>query len=269
MKKYFVVFFLLASFVCRAQLPLSPTGARAAALANITMVDTTVWCAVNNPGSLGRLSGLRIGTSYEQRFMMQEMGVSSLVATFPLLGNGIGVSLSNFGFSIYGENRFGLAIGRKISEHISIGVGIDAHLQRFPEDYRNLFAINGNIGVWAQPLEKLTLGFQVFNITFSKWNDYERSSLPVVFSLGAGYAVAKTVQLFAELSKDVYEPLRVKFGTEFSLLQALFFRAGVISQPLEPHFGVGYVYKNIQFDVANNWHPMLGYTPQAAISITL
>ncbi len=260
---------LLLPLTSIAQLPLAPIGSRAAALANITTVDTSVWVAVNNPANLGMQRNIQIGVSYEQRFAMREMGVSSLATTFPLLGNGIGISLSNLGFSTYGESRFGFSTGRKISNYISVGAGVDAHLLRFPEDYQNLFAVTGTIGVWARPLEKLTLGLQVFNITFSKWNDAARSPLPVVFALGVSYAVAEPVALFAELSKDVNEPLRVKFGSEFSILRALYLRAGVISEPFETHFGIGYSYKNFQFDAAFAWHPVLGYTPQAGISIKL
>jgi hypothetical protein len=140
---------------------------------------------------------------------------------------------------------------------------------RFPEGYRNLFAVNGNVGVWATPAKNLTLGLHIFNLTFSKWNDNEKTKLPVVFSLGAGYALAAPVQLFAEISKNIYEAARLKIGTEFLLEKVLYLRAGIITQPFEVHFGVGYVYKNFRMDAALSRHPTLGFTPQAAISMSL
>jgi hypothetical protein len=252
-----------------AQLSLAPVGARAAGLANITTIETDIWSAINNPGSLGVIKDFGIGILHEQRFLMEEMGVSSIVGAFPLFGNSVGIYLSNLGFSTYGQNRFGLSIGRQIGEFISVGVGVDAHLLRFPEDYSNLFSINGNVGVWANPAENLTLGLYVFNLTFSKWNDEENSPLPIVFSLGASYKITEQILLCAELTKDIDEAARVKIATEFNLVKTLFLRVGVISEPFEMHFGIGYNYKNLQFDLALSRHPVLGYTPQVGISIKL
>jgi hypothetical protein len=252
-----------------AQLSLEPVGARAAGMGNIITVPTDVWAAVNNPAGLGILTGIHIGVSHEQRFTMPEMGVSTLAGAFPLLGNGVGFSISNLGFTNYGENRFGIAAGRKLSKHLAVGISVDGHLMRFPEDYKNLFAVNGNAGVWAMPAKNFTLGFYVFNLTFSKWNDYERTKLPVVFSLGAGYLLAAPVQLFAEISKNIYETARIKIGTEFLVGKVLYLRTGIITQPFEVHFGVGYIYKNFRFDAALSRHPTLGYTPQAAVSMSL
>jgi hypothetical protein len=263
------VFFVVFSLPLRAQLSLEPVGARAAGMGDITTVQTDVWSAVNNPAGLGMLTGYGVGVLHEQRFAMPEMGVSTLAGTFPLWGNGVGLSLSNLGFTAYGENRFGMAAGRKLSRHIAVGVGVDFHLMRFPEDYKNLFAVNGNAGVWANPAKNLWLGFHVFNLTFSKWNDAEQSNLPVVFSLGACYSLGAPVRLFAEISKNVYEAARIKTGTEFLVMNALYLRTGIITQPFEVRFGVGYIYQKFQFDAALIRHPALGYTPLAAISMTL
>lgn len=252
-----------------AQLSLEPVGARAAGMGNITTVHTDVWAAVNNPAGLGMLTGAGVGISHEQRFMMTEMGVSTFAGTFPLLGNGAGFSLSNLGFTDYGENRFGIAVGRKLSKRLSAGISVDGHVMRFPEDYKNLFAVNGNAGVWATPAKNFTLGLYVFNLTFSKWNDREKTKLPVVFSLGAGYSLAVPVQLLAEISKNIYEVARVKIGTEFLAGKVLYLRTGIITQPFEVHFGLGCVHKKFRFDAALSRHPALGYTPQAAISISL
>jgi hypothetical protein len=264
-----IVLWFVFAIPLHAQLSLEPVGARAAGMGNITTVQTDVWAAMNNPAGLGMLTGINIGVSHEQRFTMPEMGVSTLAGTFPLLGNGVGLSLSNLGFTDYGENRFGLAAGRKLAKYLSAGISVNGHIMRFPEGYKNLFAVNGNVGVWATPAKNLTLGLYIFNLTFSKWNDNEKTVLPVVFSLGAGYALAAPVQLFAEISKNIYETARLKIGTEFLVGKVLYLRAGIITQPFEVHFGVGYVYKNFRFDAALSRHPTLGYSPQAAISMAL
>jgi hypothetical protein len=258
---------ILFSPAAHAQLPLHPVGARVAGIGGITTVETGIWSALNNPGALGLLNHFGAGLLHEQRFLVKETAVSSLVGTFPLLGNGVGLSLSNAGFSGYGENRFGIAIGRKLAAGFALGISVSGHLLRFPEAYTNLLALTGDLGLCVRPAKDLSLGFHVFNLTFSTWNNEAHTALPVVFSLGAAYVVAASVQLFAEITKDVYEPARAKFGTEISILQRLLLRVGLISQPFEIHFGLGYAYKNCRFDVALSRHHTLGYSPQATVSM--
>ena len=88
----------------------------------------------------------------------------------------------------------------------------------------------------------------------------------MVFTLGACYAVAAPVRLYAEAEKDVYEALRVKFGTEWTVGQALCLRVGVASAPFEMRFGAGYTYKRLCFDAALSRHHVLGYTPTGGVS---
>jgi hypothetical protein len=252
-----------------AQVTQAPAGARAAGVGGITTVLTDVWSASGNPGALGLWSGVGVGVSHEQRFAMPEWGVSSLVGAFSLGGNGVGLALSNVGLTGFGENHFGLSVGRKLNAYIAMGVGVNGHLLHFSEDYRNLFAVIGKVGVWAQPAKKLTLGFYVVNVTFSKWNSDDSTPLPVIFSLGACYHIATPVQLYAELTKDIYEALRLRIGTEFSIRERLFLRVGVVSQPFEMHFGIGYSHKRWQFDVALSRHPVLGYSPTGGICFRL
>ncbi len=267
LKQIVIFLLLLFHYSIHAQPSVVPIGARAAGMGGIATVHTDVWSAVNNPGSLGLLNTFNVGIFHEQRFGMADMGVSSVVGAFPLFGNGVGLSLSNTGFRDYGENHFGIATGRKLGEFIAIGAGINGYMLRFPENYDNLFAVTGDVGIWANPIGAVTIGLHIANITFSKWNDSEHSNLPVVFSLGAGYRITTTIQLLAELSKDVYEDARLKIGTEFSILKALQLRMGVTTQPFQLHFGIGYGYKNFQFDAALSRHPVLGYSYQATIAI--
>ncbi|MDR1680717.1 MAG: hypothetical protein LBS12_02910 [Prevotellaceae bacterium] len=269
--KPFITVFLWGVFGMAglAQPTLSPTGARAAGMGGITSVDVDVWSAINNPGSLGMMAEAGAGVSHEQRFAMADMGISTIVGTLPLWGNGVGVYVSslNPGLASYGESLAGLSAGRKLNEYLAVGVGIEGRMLHFPQGYQNLWAVAGQAGILARPASRLTLGFHVANLSLSKWNGEENTLLPVVFTLGACYVIASRVQVYAEATKDIYEALRVKIGTEFTVVKALYLRVGVVSAPFETHFGVGYAHKRLRFDAALSRHPVLGYTPTGSISI--
>jgi hypothetical protein len=272
-RSVFIVLFLWGAFgtVGLAQPALTPTGARAAGMGGIVSVDVDVWSTVNNPGSLGMLTGAGVGVSHEQRFAVADLGVSTIVGALPLWGNVVGAYVSSFnlGMASFGESLAGLSAGRKLNEYLSVGVSIEGRMLYFPQEYHNLWAVSGRAGILAYPTKNLWIGFCAANITLSAWNSEERDLLPVVFTLGARYAVATSVQLYAETSKDIYEALRVKIGTEFTVVQALYLRVGIVSAPFETHFGVGYAHKRFRFDAALSRHPVLGYTPVGGINIRL
>ncbi|MDR0729670.1 MAG: hypothetical protein LBF19_06070 [Prevotellaceae bacterium] len=273
LRQFFIPLLLCIVFIPRgfAQSALTPVGARAAGMGGIVSVDVDVWSAVNNPGSLGMLTDMGVGVSHEQRFAVADLGISTVVGALPLWGNVVGayVSSLNLGMASFGESLAGLSAGRKLNEYLSVGVGIEGRMLHFPQEYRNLWAVSGRAGILARPTKNLWLGFCATNVTLSAWNSEDRSLLPVVFTLGARYTVATPVQLYAEVSKDIYEALRVKIGTEFTVVQALYLRVGIISAPFETHFGVGYAHKRFRFDAALSRHPVLGYTPTGGINIQL
>ena len=251
-----------------AQISLFPQGARSAGLAGIKTVESDIWSVVNNQAGLGLLSGSAIGVSHEQRFMIKEMGVSTVVASFPLLDGGLGFSLANMGLVEYGENRAGIAYGMRLGKKLSMGVGFNYHVLRFPEDYKNPYTITGEVGIIAEPIDHFTVGVHIFNPTFSVLNTEDNNDVPVILSVGLGYRVASLVDLYAELRDDVSEYFQFRFGSEFKVFDLLMIRAGVLSKPFSANMGLGYTGRFFEINFALSKHPHLGYTPQISINFT-
>jgi hypothetical protein len=252
-----------------AQTGLYPLGAAAVGMGNIATLQTDVWSALANPAGLGIAPSFAVGIQHEQRYSIPGLGIDALAAVFPVLGGGIGLTLANTGFSEQGENRFGVQIGRKLGSNISAGVGFHAHLLRFPAGYRNAFALSAGAGIYATPLPHLSTGVYVSNLSFSHFNNEARDRLPVVFHWGLSYEITPAIALYAEVEKDVYAPLRAKTGTECHVFDVLYVRLGVLSQPFEVHYGLGYRYRIFQIDFALYRHPVLGFSPQLSFSMTL
>ncbi len=266
MHRGFLIVFLFFGIKTSAQVSLFPQGARAGGMAGIAVTQSDVWSVFNNQAGLGLAPALAVGVSYEQRFLMEELGVSSLAVSFPLLGGGFGFSLANMGLSYYGENRVGMAYGMRLGKQLAMGIGFNYHLLRFPEHYKNPFALTGEIGVIAKPVENFTLAAHIFNPTFSKLNTDDYNDVPVVFTLGAAYKILSLASVYAEFQEDATAFFQMRFGTEFKIYDLLFIHAGVLSNPFSLHFGAGYESRKLHLDLAFCKHPALGYTPQASLS---
>jgi hypothetical protein len=237
-------------------------------MGNIATLHTDVWSALANPAGLGIAPSFAVGIQHEQRYSIPGLGVNALAAVFPVWGGGIGLSLANIGFSEQGESRFGIQLGRKLGRNIAAGVSFHTHLLRFPAEYQNAYALSADAGVYTTPLPHFSIGVYVSNLSFSHFNNEARDRLPVVFHWGLGYEIAPAITLCAEVEKDVYAPLRAKTGTEYYIFKILYIRLGILSQPFEIHYGLGYRYHIFQVDFALYRHPVLGFSPQLSISMT-
>ena len=106
-----------------------PIGARSAGLANASVTLNDVWSAHHNQAGLGWIKKATAGVSYENRFLVPELGLSGAVLALPLSGNKgtFGLSVRKFGYSQYNESKIGLGFGRSFGEHLSIGMQLNYH----------------------------------------------------------------------------------------------------------------------------------------------
>jgi hypothetical protein len=236
-------------------------------MGNITTLSTEVWSALSNPAGLGLSPAFSVGIQHEQRYLMPELGIDVLAASFPVFGGGLGFYLSNTGLGAYGENRAGFAMGRKLSKAVSIGGSIDFYLLRTPAGYPNSWAISGNVGIYAQPAEALYVGVYISNLSFSHFSNEAADPLPVVMNWGIGYKVFDQLMLCSEVEKDLRMPLRVKAGVEYCPVKSVALRAGALSVPFEGRFGIGFIYRRYHIDFAMKEHPVLGWSPQCSVTV--
>ena len=81
-------------------------------------------------------------------------------------------------------------------------------------------------------------------------------------NVGLQYRPGKEVLILAEVEKDVLQPLRIRIGVEYGLLDVLDLRIGVVTSETQLSFGFGYKLKeHWQLDFAAAYHQYLGFTP--------
>jgi len=241
-------------------------GARSAGIAHASVTLSDIWAIHHNQAGLAFLENPSASVYYENRFMVKEMGLSSVAFAMPTKTGTFGIVYHNFGYSRYAETKVGLAYGRKLSEKFSVGIQLNYNTLRLGDIYGKNQALTGEIGVRAKLTDELTFGVHVYNISRAKLADYNNEFIPTIMRLGADYKISKKVFIAAEAQKDIDHKIIFKSGIEYHVIEAIFLRAGISTNPVLNTFGFGLNLKNIQLDVAASWHQVLGFSPQVSLT---
>lgn len=266
MKKLFP--FLL--FIClSAQISASggneTQGARSQALGGASLTLADEWSSTNNPGAIGLVDRYAFGLGYETRFFLPEAGLRSVSAVMPLGGGSVGIVGHNYGFAGFANNRIGLSYGRKLSEYVSLGVGLNYVQTRMGDVYGSRSNVVGEVGMLVMPNERITIGAHIYNPTRSKLSDVFDERIPTLLRIGGQYTFSEKVSAMTEIEKDIDLPVNLKTGIEYNPAEEIFIRVGFATLQTSLGFGVGYRWKDLQADVSANWNQNLGYS--SAISI--
>jgi hypothetical protein len=72
-----------------------------------------------------------------------------------------------------------------------------------------------------------------------------------------------------ETEKSIDYKLRFKAGIEYQLLEGLYLRTGIITQPVQNTFGLGFKIKRINADIAFSHVETIGLVPHFSIQFLL
>lgn len=243
-----------------------PVGARSSALSNASSTLCDVWSTFNNQAGLAFLKNPTVAFYFENRFLIKEFSTQAGALSIPFKPGAFGVSYRYFGYSKYYEAKFGLAYSRKFTDHFSVGVQVDYLQTHVAEGYGNSNAVAAEIGLLAEPVKNLNVGFHLYNPSGVKRNDPYEETIPTIVRLGIGYKFEDKASLLFEAEKDLnLEPV-YKGGLEIKSFENLYFRGGFSSGYEQYSFGLGYKYRKLTADLAFTRHYFLGFSPHVSLS---
>ncbi len=244
-----------------------PTGARSTGLANSSVTLTDGWGAFHNQAALAWTDRISIGASYDNRFTIANLSTKGFVFALPLNAGTFALSGNVFGYSQYSEKKAGLAFAKKLGEKFSAGVQLD-YLNTFINDdnygSHTTFAVEA--GLLAEPLKNFRIGLHVYNLSRAKLAEYADEKIPTIFRLGASYKFSDKLFWSIEEEKDIDRKPVFKSGLEYHVVEALYLRGGISTNPTLFSFGFGLKMGNLMLDIASTYHQILGFSP--AISLT-
>ena len=267
MKKiYLIILSILTISTSHAWNENNPIGARSSGMGNASVSFGDVWSAHHNQAGLGFVRDISAGAYYENRFLLKEISIKGGVVALPVKGGTFGLSISNFGYSLYHENKYSLSFAKAFGDKLSAGVAIDYLTTKIAEGYGSKGVLAAEFGIQAKPLKGLTIGAHVFNPTRSKAADYNDERLPTIIRFGGDYDFSEKVKVAVETEKDMSQKAIFKAGIEYKPVKEFYLRAGIGTNPTLTSFGFGINLKNLKIDVAGNYHQTLGISPQLGLT---
>ena len=243
-----------------------PLGARSSGMATASVVFTDIWASTNNQAGLGYIERPTAAVYYENRLNVKSLSLQAGAFAIPVQSTVIGFNYRYFGFSKYNESKFGLAVGKRLGEKFALGVQIDYFHTHFAGDYGNYGLLCGEIGLLCEPVEHLTVGAHLFNVTKSKQKVNLDEQAPVIMRFGAGYTIQEKATISIETEKNLKMDAIFKWGLEYSPISDLFLRCGMSTGNLYQYsFGVGYGWKLMTVDISFSHHKFFGYSPHISL----
>ncbi|MGZ4033447.1 MAG: hypothetical protein ACXVP4_01175, partial [Bacteroidia bacterium] len=243
-----------------------PVGARSAAMGNASVSLSDVWSAQQNQAGLGFVRNFSAGAYYENRFSLKELSIKGAVAALPVKSGTFGLCITNFGYSLYNENKYSLSFSKAFGDKLSAGIAMDYLVTKIAEGYGTRGVLAAEAGIQARPVKGLSIGVHVFNPTRSKQANYNDERIPTIIRLGADYNFSNKVILAVETEKDIAKKAIFKAGLEYKVVKEFYLRVGISTNPSLGSFGFGINLKNFKIDLSASYHQTLGFSPQLGLS---
>ena len=265
-----LVFYCFSAFAGNENYHL---GARSAGMANASVTLQDMWAAHHNQAGLAFVEKTGFGMSYEDRFLLPELGVKGGVIALPVKSGTFGLTVNSFGYSSYSESKYGIGFAKKFGENFAIGLNLDYMNIRIAENYGSKNYIAAELGVLGKLTDQLTVGAHIFNPTRAKiaefvldsTSTYEEYS-PTVMRAGISYTFSEKTFVTVETEKELYSKPMVKIGMEYHISAPLYLRAGIASNPFLSSFGFGLELNRFNLDIASSYHNILGFSPTVSLS---
>ena len=263
---YFILLALNTVSIVNASNENYPIGARSAAMGNAAVSSSDLWSAHHNQAGLGFVHNISGGIYYENRFLIKELSIKGGAVAVPVKGGTFGLCITNFGYSLYNENKYCFAFARSFGDKFSAGIAMDYLSTKISEGYGNTGVFAAELGIQAKPLKGLSIGAHVFNPTHSKLADYNDERIPTIIRLGVDYNFSDKVILAVETEKDISQKEIFKAGIEYKAVKEFYLRVGIATNPTLSSFGFGINLKNFKLDLSGNYHQTLGFSPQLSLT---
>lgn len=253
---------------CSAGGEFRMAGARSASMGSSSVALTDLWSAFNNQAALSGLTAPAAGFYYENRFMLKELGFKAAAFVYPYKTSTVALSITQFGFEAWKENKVGLSYSKAFSNYLAIGVQLDYCMMHRDEHYGDFNYLTFEVGILSEITQRFTMGAHVYNPMNTGISETNDERAPAVFRLGGAYKVTDNFTITAETEKDINHRTLFKSGFEYIIIPEIQLRAGITSEPSTFCFGVGIFYRKFTMDFSASYHQVLGFSPQTSVIYT-
>ena len=198
-----------------------------------------------NPAVLSWENNVSIETQFNNRYALKELSTYSLSCILPNKVLDVGFSATTFGSSFYRETTIGLIVGKELLEKVTLGGAVYYSFQNIINTQSNTIAFD--VGTSYIHNEYLKFSLAALNLMGN-------------YDLRAGFVwdINPVVSFVGEISHSKVINLSGSVGVEYKPTPPFRIRAGIITQSMQPTFGLGYQWANFTLEGALSYHHMLG-----------
>lgn len=260
----FLCFAFVICFSSKSQTdPLTQAhGARSQSMGNLKVNLPDAWTVFNNIGALDRIKDSHIVVGVDRRYGLKELSTFDLAMALKTELGSFGLNLSRFGGNHFNQQIFGLGYSQKLGI-ASFGFKAD-WFQTSIQDYGTGNSLVLSLGGVADLGPKIQMGANFLNLNSSKISRYSKDRLPTIISMGISYFPTTSLQFHVEVEKDILFKPNVKIGLEYGILDWVFLRTGINSDPSKVNFGIGLNPGKFHIDYGLGQNNALGNTHQVS-----
>ncbi|MGB4774894.1 MAG: hypothetical protein WBP45_06970 [Daejeonella sp.] len=242
------------------------SGARFVSMAESGVSLQDVWSLTQNQAGLASLIRPALALAYEKRFIESELSTQTAIFALPYKHNVFGISFQQYGFSAYKEQKAGFTYARKFGNTLYTALNFNYHQIKIT-NYGSAQTYSLEAGIQYQFSKNLVFGTHISNPINNQFDQAAvGSTIPVNLQFGASYLFSDKVLIATAFEKTLNSNTDYKIGAEYNLIQWLCLRGGFSANPFKQYAGFGLNYSQFKLDMATSSHPVLGYSPQIAIS---
>ena len=225
--KHWLFFLILLPFSVSAQVNPGP---RIKALGSMGAAIQDIWSIHSNPAGIASITKFSISAAYEREHFNPDLSRQSAVIILPHRNNAFGLSFQNYGFSVYNEQRVGLAYAKNFGEKVFAALNFNYHLLTI-EQYGKADGYSFELGLLYRIGDNFMIGAHIANPSDGGYNDASNAIIPVYMEFGASYRFTNKLLLNSGVKKYLNSSADLALGLEYNLAGWLAVRGGATVNP--------------------------------------
>jgi len=268
MKQIFSVILFYSAFCCSAN-AIDPPSFHAPGFGN-PVGRKGLWSVMCNPAGLTAVEHFQSGIFYRNAMFMDELSSKGLVLVFPVsYRTPIAIGVQRFGYRLYNETEFNVALARRFSDKVDAGISFDYFNYAFGNEYGSASLISATAGLNLYLSKQVHAGVLVSApadiYTFRGTDDLLKTQLATAICWTAG----SHLMINAGVSKRMdYDPV-LALDIHYAPFKRFDLVAGISSDLSPFYFGYSFLFSGLRIGMVSGYHFQLGFTPQITLSYGL
>ena len=238
----------------------------------IPVARADIWSPFGNAATLANVDNIEAAVLCQNRFAVKELSTKAAQLAVPNKLLNVGLAISSFGYSAYNENIAGISFARKFSDKLMLATQFNYYFVHFSKTEGTKGKLIPQIGILTQPIEKLHIGFQVFNpVQTNLETSILTKRIPSVFSLGGSYQFSEKLIWGIQLDKEIQTDPQAAIEIEYRFFDYIWIKSGCVvrNETILPAMGFGLQLFDFQLDTNFKYHTVLGITSNVALSFKI